>query len=80
MSSSSKPIIFILEIQTPFEIALQNILLFSFLDSLMSSILPFPSSHSILKLLISISERFLLFNEAFYSFNKSRWNLKLSLQ
>lgn len=76
MSSSSRPIICILEIRTSFEIVSQNTLSFSFLDSLMSSILPFPSPHSILKLLISISEHFSLFSEE--SFTKGRWNVKLA--
>lgn len=71
MSSSSRPIICILEIRTSFEIVLQNILSFSFLDSLMSSILPFPSPRSILKLLVSISKHFSVFSEAFHSSSPS---------
>lgn len=41
--------------------------------SLMSSIVPFPSPHSILEWLISISEHFFLFSEAFHSSNPSTW-------
>ena len=73
MSSSSRPIILFWKYRPSLKFALQNIFLFSFENVLMSFILSFLSSHSILKLLASIFEHLLFFSKAFHFSSPLTW-------
>jgi len=73
MSSSSRPIILFWKYRPSLKLLYKNIFLFSFENFLMSFILSFLSSHSILKLLASIFEHLFFFSKAFHFSSPLTW-------